>query len=90
MKRCYKCSVTGRVQGVFFRQSTKEEAIRLGITGWVRNEDDGSVSVVMCSDDEDALTDFQSWLHRGPVAAQVITVEVGPCPVGDWQDFSIK
>lgn len=90
MKKSYRCSVTGRVQGVFFRQGAKDEADRLGITGWVRNEEDGSVTVVMCSTDEDKLTDFQSWLHRGSAAAHVTSVEVGPCPIGDWNNFSIR
>jgi acylphosphatase len=90
MKQCFKCNVTGRVQGVFFRQGAKKRAEELGLTGWVRNEDDGSVTLIMCSDDEDAITDMQSWLHHGPTAAQVLTVEVGPCPTGDWKDFKIK
>lgn len=89
-KFAYKCHITGKVQGVFFRQSTKDAALRLGITGWVKNETDGSVTCVMCSDDLDALTELQSWCHRGPIGAKVQSVEVGPCPVGDWTDFSIR
>lgn len=90
MKQCYQCRIEGRVQGVYFRVNTQRKAQELGLTGWVRNESDGSVSAVICSEDQTALTDMLSWLHNGPAAAQVISVEVGPCPVGEWDSFDIK
>ena len=57
--------VTGRVQGVFYRASMRARAERLGVTGWVRNEPDGSVHAHLEGDpdDVDALVD---WCARGP------------------------
>ena len=87
---CLKCSVTGTVQGVFFRKYAKQEADRLGLTGWVKNESDGSVTIVIKGDDDDALTDYIGWLHQGSPNAMVLSVDVGPCPEGDWREFSIQ
>jgi acylphosphatase len=66
--------VSGRVQGVFFRASTREQAQRLGLSGHAKNQDDGSVEVVAAGDPEaiDALAD---WLRQGPPLARVDTVE---------------
>lgn len=66
--------VSGRVQGVFFRASTREQAQRLGLSGHAKNLDDGSVEVVAAGDPEaiDALAD---WLRQGPPLARVDTVE---------------
>lgn len=69
-----KASVHGRVQGVFFRQSTRQEALRLGLTGWVKNERDGTVSVVAVGMEE-ILKQFESYLHEGPPAAWVSRVD---------------
>lgn len=67
--------VRGYVQGVYFRASAQEEAARLGLTGWVANQWDGSVKVVAEGPDE-ALRQFLQWLHRGPPAARVEQVDV--------------
>jgi acylphosphatase len=69
-----KATIHGRVQGVFFRQHTRQEAQRLGLTGWVKNEWDGAVSVVAVGA-EDILKQFEAYLHQGPPAAQVDQVE---------------
>lgn len=62
--------VTGKVQGVFFRASTREQARALGLSGVARNRDDGSVEVIAVGDATaiDALAD---WLRRGPPLARV-------------------
>lgn len=73
--------VSGRVQGVFFRASTREQAFRLGLTGRAVNLDDGRVEVWARGDD-DALDALQAWLQRGPPAARVVAVEVRPLPDG--------
>ena len=67
--------VIGRVQGVSFRWYTQEQAHRLGVSGWVRNEPDGSVLLHAEGDDEavDALVD---WCRRGPSMAKVSDVAV--------------
>ena len=67
---CARFIVRGRVQGVFFRASTREQALKLGITGHASNLDDGNVEVVACGASE-ALDALQEWLRRGPPSARV-------------------
>lgn len=67
--------VAGRVQGVFFRASTRAEAERLGVRGWVRNLADGRVEVLAQCADAAALDALASWLQRGPPQARVDAVE---------------
>lgn len=67
--------VSGRVQGVFFRQKTLERARQRGITGWVRNRDDGRVEAVFEGDD-DAVRSMIDWCRRGPRLAVVEEVSV--------------
>ena len=87
--KCVKCVVSGRVQGVFYRQSTLRQAKQLGINGWVRNLANGDVEVLACGDAE-VVEEFEAWLWRGPVNAKVTeveTVEVNQTPP---KDFSVK
>jgi acylphosphatase len=72
--------IEGRVQGVFFRASVQEQAIRLGLKGWVRNCPDGSVEV-MAEGERKKVEDMVAWCHRGPPGAQVREVQV------NWQEF---
>lgn len=67
---CARFIVRGRVQGVFFRASTREQALRLRIAGHARNLDDGGVEVAACGSNE-SLDELQRWLHRGPPSARV-------------------
>lgn len=62
--------ITGRVQGVGFRIATVRHAHMLGITGWVRNADDGSVEALL-QGPHDQVDRMLSWLHMGPPAARV-------------------
>lgn len=62
--------VTGRVQGVFFRDSTRREARRRRVTGWVTNREDGSVEAVF-EGEPDAVDALVAWTRRGPVRARV-------------------
>ncbi|MDQ3265457.1 MAG: acylphosphatase [Myxococcota bacterium] len=73
--RRVRLRITGRVQGVFFRESTRREATRLGLQGWVRNLDDGSVEAVVQGLAGDVETMVQ-WCHRGPQLARVESVQV--------------
>jgi acylphosphatase len=66
--------VTGKVQGVFFRASTRIEADRLGLDGYARNLPDGRVEVLVVGA-EDAVRELGQWLQRGPPQARVDTVE---------------
>jgi acylphosphatase len=68
--------IEGRVQGVWFRESMRREAERLGVTGWVRNTPDGAVEAVVQGSDE-AVDALLAWAHRGPPQARVDHVEIG-------------
>ncbi|MDH4106021.1 MAG: acylphosphatase [Gammaproteobacteria bacterium] len=70
-----RCRVSGRVQGVFYRASTRARAEVLGVTGHARNLPDGSVEVLACGD-EAAVTALCEWLWRGSPASSVRKVEV--------------
>lgn len=74
MSRCLRCLVSGRVQGVWFRAATRDEARRLGLTGSALNLADGRVEVIACGS-EDALTQLGQWLWQGPQLAQVSDVQ---------------
>ncbi|MCO6414303.1 MAG: acylphosphatase [Thiogranum sp.] len=71
---CRRCIVSGRVQGVFFRETTRREAERLGVTGYAINLRDGSVEVLACGDIA-AVEKLAEWLWAGPPAARVSKVE---------------
>lgn len=70
--------ITGRVQGVWYRASMAQEAERLGVTGWVRNRNDGSVEAMVAGSDAQVAA-IMNWARRGPPAAQVehVAVEIG-------------
>lgn len=84
---CARFIVIGRVQGVFFRASTRDRAERLGITGYARNRDDGSVEVV-ASGERAALDELDGWLHHGPPAADVERVTREPLPEQALRGFT--
>lgn len=67
--------VLGRVQGVFYRQSTVEQARVMGLLGWVANEPDGSVTVA-AEGDRSKLESFIIWCRKGPANAKVSDVQV--------------
>lgn len=74
MTVCFRCKVSGRVQGVFFRASTQRQAQQLGVTGHARNMPDGSVEVLACGS-EAAVAALREWLWVGPPAARVSGVD---------------
>jgi acylphosphatase len=65
--------VSGRVQGVFYRASTREQALALGLAGHAKNLADGRVEV-LASGSADALDALEQWLHQGPSGAEVSRV----------------
>ncbi len=71
--------IRGRVQGVWFRAWTVEQATRLNLSGWVRNRTDGAVEAVF-SGSKAAVAEMLTACDRGPPAARVDGVEVEPCP----------
>jgi acylphosphatase len=68
--------IHGRVQGVWFRESMRREAERLGVAGWVRNTPDGSVEAVI-QGAEEAVDALIAWSRSGPPQARVDRVETG-------------
>jgi acylphosphatase len=89
MKKAVQLKITGSVQGVFFRQSALEKSRELGITGWVRNCEDGSVELEAVGE-EDLLNAFVKWCHRGPQRSVVAKVEVSAVEAKEYGGFEIK
>ena len=81
-------SVSGKVQGVFFRQSTKEKADELGLEGTVKNLPDGSVEIIATGSEEN-LSQLVEWCHIGPKKAKVSTVETRILPLQYFKRFTI-
>lgn len=82
--------VAGRVQGVFFRAYTRDEALRLGVKGWVRNLPDGRVEAVF-EGEREAVERMIEFCRRGPPAAEVEKVEVyWETPTGEFSTFRIR
>ena len=75
MTAARRVRVTGRVQGVFFRAWTRDEAKALGLTGWVRNDDDGSVEALL-EGSEKAVAKMVELMGQGSSHARVDDVEV--------------
>ena len=88
MKRA-ELRIRGRVQGVFYRASAKQEADRLGLAGTIRNLPDGDVAADV-EGPEAAVLEFIAWCRRGPTGARVADVEVAwSAPSGRHHGFSI-
>ncbi len=82
--------IRGKVQGVFYRESARTEALRLGLTGQVRNLSDGSVAAVVEGSPE-ALEAFVAWCHRGPPQARVTDVErADEAARGEFSTFTVE
>lgn len=88
MEETLQIIVRGMVQGVYFRQSAKEQALALGIKGTVKNADDGSVNIVATGDHSD-LQQLIDWCCKGPRQAKVTGVHVEKIPLMSFEDFSI-
>ena len=85
-----RARVEGRVQMVFFRYSTCQEADRLGVTGWVMNRRDGSVELV-AEGQADAVGALIKWCHRGPSGANVTNVTTTEEPYsGKFSSFDVR
>ena len=81
--------VTGRVQGVFFRAWTAEQAKVLGVNGWVRNAPDGSVEAHL-QGDKWSVQRMIELLHRGPPSAEVDQVVVEDAELGAALEFAVR
>jgi len=89
MKKTIHCYISGRVQGVFFRATTREQAMLYGVTGWVRNLPDGRVEV-MASGEEKQVRQLQKWLKSGPETAHVMKLECEEAEYLDYGRFSVR
>lgn len=90
MTRRAHVRVYGRVQGVYFRSETTERARGRGLSGWVRNNPDGSVEAVFEGDDR-LVEEMVGWCRKGPAAARVERLEVDwETPAGEAGGFGIE
>jgi len=82
--------VTGRVQGVFFRQSTKVMAIKNNAKGWVRNLDDGRVEIVAQGETQD-IDNLTHWCKTGPANSRVDEFELSEENISDeFENFEVR
>jgi len=88
-KKLYKIHVTGRVQGVGFRRTAVNEALSLGITGYVKNLHDGSV-YIEAEGSEEQLNAFLVWCNHGTGIGFVARVNSSIYPPANYSDFRIK
>lgn len=84
-RRCY---VSGVVQGVFYRQNTKQQATNRNLTGWVKNLPDGRVEVLLFGEEEQILTMLE-WMAIGPARAVVTSLEVFDTDIEEYANFEI-
>ena len=82
--------VTGRVQGVFFRQATKVIAIKNNVTGWVRNLDDGRVEILIEGENK-SVDSVIEWCNYGPANSRVDSIEVtNEDYSGNFESFEVR
>jgi acylphosphatase len=84
----YRVTVSGRVQGVFYRQSCQRHAVAAGVAGWIRNTPDGRVEAVLEGDEPDVLRVLE-WMHIGPPRATVTRLDAHPELPRSEQGFTI-
>ena len=85
-----RLTIHGDVQGVFFRSQAQQKAQELAINGWVANEGDGTVAVLV-EGPKNKVIEFEDWCHSGPSRAQVKKVEVQEeAYTGEFEDFTIR
>ena len=80
--------VTGKVQGVWYRNTTQQIAIDLGLTGWVKNLTDGSVEIV-ATGQSNRLNKFEAILWQGPEASNVKDIDINEVDLDHFDDFRV-
>ncbi len=88
-RRAVLIRVAGRVQGVWYRASAREEAVRLGVAGWARNLPGGDVEV-RAEGSSRSVSQMIDWCRHGPPAAMVESVEVAESAVEGLEGFEIR
>lgn len=82
--------ISGRVQGVLFRQSARAKALELGLLGWAHNLLDGTVEI-MCEGEKENTEQFIKWCKKGPPLAKVEHIDVSyEAYKGEFPDFSVR
>lgn len=81
--------VRGKVQGVFYRQTSKEKAKKFGISGFVKNQQDGQV-LIIATGTKDQLQNFITWCREGPPHAIVSDVNIESLPLQIFDNFNIE
>ena len=90
MRKTIHCLISGRVQGVCFRMYTQQQARIYGVTGWVRNLQDGRVEV-LASGEENSLKQMKQWLRKGPSMARVTHIEVDESDQSEkFEEFTVR
>lgn len=88
MLKTLSITVSGKVQGVYYRQSTKEKAKEFGLTGEVKNLNNGNV-LIKATGTPEQLSSFTDWCKKGPPHAVVAGVEINEIPLTDFENFRI-
>lgn len=83
-----RIKVHGKVQGVFFRKYTQRKAMELGLVGWVKNQEDGTVSLEIEGELHSILA-MQSWLRLGPPESTVESLDISSGEDQGYQEFLI-
>lgn len=88
MKICRHFLVSGKVQGVFYRDSTQQTAQNLDLTGYVKNLVNGQVEIEICGE-QSSLDEFQQWLWKGPIMSKVEDIQIQDIPMKNYsRNFS--
>ena len=88
-RKAVRLLITGKVQGVWFRAWTEQEATKRGLNGWVRNRRDGSVEAVIAGP-TDIVEEMVSHCHKGPPAARVAAVQVHQADQADVESGFVQ
>ena len=86
---CVHFRVCGQVQGVFYRASSEAIALRLGLSGWVRNCENGDVELIACGTVQQ-LDELEKWLWQGPSRAHVTAVQRTPAAFQTFNGFEVR
>lgn len=89
MRKDVLIKISGKVQGVFYRASAKEQADALQVEGWVKNEPDETVSAYVSGDEENVQA-FIRWCRTGPPGAQVKDIKIENCAVQSVNGFEVR
>ena len=81
--------ISGKVQGVFFRDTAKRMASQIGIKGWIRNTDDGTIEI-LAQGSESQLSEFERWCRTGPPVAKIDSVEKEDMECGECVCFEVR